>query len=70
MSGERLATSETLLTEEEAKIVELLAEVWNLFVELPLLLEWDSVEFMHVIHDAQRMILSRPVVRAQGTEDE
>lgn len=47
------------LTPQEREVVEKLAEVWNLFLALPVQHPWDQQEFMHIIHHAQQMILAR-----------
>ncbi|MFA5166630.1 MAG: hypothetical protein WC449_05095 [Candidatus Paceibacterota bacterium] len=48
-----------LLTTEEQTIIEMLTDVWNLFLELPELHRSDTVEFMQGIHLLQNIILAR-----------
>ena len=57
------------LTQEEQRIIDCLVDAWNRFVELPVLGQWHSHEFMHVIHQAQRLVLSRPAIRKQPKLD-
>lgn len=53
----------TLLTDDEQKALDTLADAWNLFVALPILYGQDRQEFMLAIHAAQNIILARPVLR-------
>jgi hypothetical protein len=55
-----------ILTKEEQGVMNLLATAWNAFVELPSLHEWDRREFMHAIHNAQNIVMSRPVLRERN----
>jgi hypothetical protein len=58
--------AEELLTEDERKVLGALAEAWRLFLALPALHKWDQVEFMLAIHQAQYVVLARPVIRRKG----
>jgi hypothetical protein len=58
-----------LLTRDERLICDCLAAAWRLFLTLPELHQWDRVEFMHAIHEAQRIVLARPAVREVGRND-
>lgn len=49
------------MTPEENKIVDLLADAWNAFIHLPILHQKDQDEFIHAIHQAQNIIMSRPI---------
>lgn len=51
------------LTAPEQECLDTLVSAWNLFVKLPTLHEWDSVEFMHAIHRAQDIVISRMYLR-------
>ncbi len=51
------------MTEEEFDILNLLADIWNAYLNLPVQLDNDRLEFMHIVHDAQRMILAREALR-------
>lgn len=46
----------------EQKIIDDLGGVWNQFMTLHCINESDDKEFMHKIHDLQRMIMSRPAI--------
>lgn len=49
------------LTEQEKSVIDSLVEAWNRFSELPVLHEWDAREFMHGIHQCQKIVMARPV---------
>lgn len=51
------------LTQEEEEILELTAELWNRFLELPINHPMEKDEMAIKIHDIQRMIISRPGFR-------
>lgn len=51
------------MTPEESEVVARLAEAWNLFVRLPTIHPSDQAEFAHAIHQAQNIVLARPVLR-------
>jgi hypothetical protein len=51
------------MTDEEMKILELLAEAWNKFLELPTEHESDIREFQYGIHVLQRQVMARPTRR-------
>lgn len=51
------------MTDEEKEIVHKLGEVWNLFIKLPELNNVDNHDFMHAVHSAQNIVLSRMAVR-------
>jgi len=46
----------------EQEIVNDLGSVWNKFLSLHVLNESDDKEFMHGLHNLQRMIMSRPAI--------
>lgn len=52
---------ETKMTAEEKDILHLLALSWNQFLRLPVQHPNDIEEFMHAIHEAQRIIAIRGV---------
>ena len=59
-----------LLTVDEQIVLQTLADAWNGFLELPEELHvWERQEFMHAIHSAQRIVMSRPVMRQVGKKD-
>jgi hypothetical protein len=66
---ERGAMAEELLAEDERKVLEALAEAWRRFLALPVQHKWDQVEFMLAIHQAQYVVLARPVIRQKGKSD-
>ena len=47
------------LTQEEKEILELTAELWNKFLQLPIYHLMEQSEMKYKIHDIQRMIISR-----------
>lgn len=51
------------LTKDEMLVLEDLAKAWNGFLRLPEQNINDRQEFMHLIHAAQNMVMSRPTVR-------
>jgi len=52
-----------LLTGEENEVFSRLAEAWNAFVALPAIHSCDRADFLQAIHQAQRVVLARPVLR-------
>ena len=52
-----------LLTEEERRVVDTLAEAWNAFLELKPVHPDDNQEFRQAIHAAQNIIMARPVMK-------
>jgi hypothetical protein len=59
------AQGKELLTEDERKVLEALAEAWRRFLALPVQHKWDQTEFMLAIHQAQYVVLARPVIRTR-----
>ena len=53
--------SDQLLSPQEKIIIDHLANAWNTFLELPILHESDREEFMRAIHQAQLLVMARPV---------
>lgn len=51
------------ITSEEGKILDLMAEAWNLFLELPREHIEEVADFRRHLHDLQRVVLSRPTGR-------
>ena len=51
------------LTQEEEEILELTAELWNKFLQLPIYHLMEQSEMQYKIHDIQRMIIARPGFR-------
>lgn len=54
------------MTEGEKDILELLAEAFDKFIQLPVQHPMHQQEFMMKIHDLQRLILCRPTSRNEG----
>lgn len=52
------------ITTEEHNVVNLLAEAWNRFIDLPVQHSDDVHEFRRIIHAAQEKVLARPALRA------
>lgn len=59
-------TDTPALTAAERAVLDKLAEAWNLFVKLPVQHPMHRNEFAGFIHNAQRMIMSRPISRIEG----
>jgi hypothetical protein len=57
--------AEELLTEDERKVLDALAEAWRRFLALPVQHKWDRTEFMLTIHQAQYIVLARPAIRGR-----
>lgn len=55
-----------MLTEDERRVIDLLVSAWNVFVTLPVQHPMHNQEFAHAIHEAQRLIMSRPTAREMG----
>ena len=51
------------LTEDEERILEKLADVWNLYISLPEQHTMEQDEFCRAIHTLQNMVASRPTYR-------
>lgn len=51
------------LTQEEKEILELTAELWNKFLQLPIYHLMEANEMAIKIQDIQRMIIARPGFR-------
>lgn len=58
-----------LLTADEQKVVQLLADAYNAMIKLEVLHSAEQAEFSQAIHNAQRVIMSRPVQRAFNDEE-
>ncbi len=56
------------MTEQENRIVDLLGEVWNQFLNLPVEHESDVREFQYGIHILQRQVMCRPARRELNKE--
>lgn len=54
------------LTQPEREALRLLAEAYNLYVALPEQHPMHQAEFVQAVHAAQRLVMSRPVARAEG----
>ena len=52
-----------LFTQEEERLVGLLGEAWEMFLELPVIHGSDKEEFMRAIHAAQNIVLSRAAMK-------
>lgn len=52
------------MTKEEQEIIDKLADAYNLFIELSIIHSRHQEEFMHKIHDAQRIVLCRPALKS------
>jgi hypothetical protein len=54
------------ITPKEREVIDLLAEAWNAYLELPVEHPTHRQEFMFAIHQAQQLVLSRPTSRDLG----
>lgn len=52
------------LKAEEHRLAQMLGDVWNAYLELPIEHPCEREEFCRAIHACQDMILSRPAIRA------
>lgn len=52
------------LTEDEDRVISLLADVWNAYVLLPREHPMESAEFCTAVHACQSIVGSRPTWRA------
>jgi hypothetical protein len=52
------------ITEYEQRVVAVLGQAWNMFLELPDLHPSDRQEFMQAIHQAQNIVLARVGLRS------
>lgn len=57
-----------VVTEQEAKVVGLLAEAWNEFLKLPAEHPMAQQEFCSAIHACQEKVLARVGLRAIATK--
>lgn len=57
-----------VLTPEERRVLDILADAWNAFITLPLEHESERVDFMNAIHDAQYIVMARPAQRELNKE--
>lgn len=58
--------SDSGLTRSEHQVLTALTHVWNMYLELPEQHPTHQHEFMTAIHQAQRLVMCRPVQRAEG----
>lgn len=49
------------LTDQEMAVIEHLAAAFNLFIRLPVKHPQHAEEFSHAIHEAQHIVMARPV---------
>lgn len=66
MDFSRKIVDQVGLTSEERRVLDLLAQVWNAFTELPIQHGQHQQEMSSYIHAAQRMVMSRPTSRLEG----
>lgn len=55
--------AKTELTLNELTILTKLAEAWNTYTELEILHSSDATEFQQAIHQAQNIVMARPIMR-------
>lgn len=58
----------SLLSEKERRVVDLLSDAWNWYIELEKLHPNHVEEFRQAIHRAQHLVMSRPVQREFNAE--
>lgn len=51
------------MTADEKRVIDLLGEAWNAFLKLPIQHADDVPDMRGAIHDAQRIVMSRPAYR-------
>lgn len=51
------------MMEEEKELLNLTGEIWNKYLDLPILHPNDQQEFMYHLHAIQRIIMSREFLR-------
>ncbi|MBC8273391.1 MAG: hypothetical protein H8E40_00260 [Chloroflexi bacterium] len=56
-----------MLNDQEKRVLELLADAYNLFLELEERHPCDAQEFMQAIHVAQNIVLARAALRGSIT---
>lgn len=59
-----MACAAAELTDQEAKVAQMLGEVWNEYLKLPIEHPMEQKEFCSAIHACQNMVLTRCGVRA------
>lgn len=59
-------TDQSRLTQEEREVLDRLADVWELFLKLPVQHPMHQQEFGMTMHQLQRLIMSRPTARIEG----
>jgi hypothetical protein len=52
-----------MITEDELVVLDHLTEAWNAFLKLEVMHPQHQPEFMHTIHEAQRLVLARAGLR-------
>ena len=57
------------LTEQERLVLSLLAESWNAYIQLDIEHTSDLLEFQQAIHQAENIIMSRPIMRELDKKD-
>jgi hypothetical protein len=62
--GTPIKTKHPYMTDKEQKVLDLTAEAWNSFLQLPEYNEDDVADFRFHIHAIQNMVLAREGVRA------
>lgn len=60
------AANPAMLTGEERAVLDLLAKAYEAFNALPVQHPMHGQEFCHGLHECQRLVMSRPVARAEG----
>lgn len=58
------------LTEQENKIVMLLDDIWRQYTTLPAQHPQDEIGFAQAIHEAQRIVIARPIQRYLNEEQQ
>lgn len=53
-----------MITAEEKEVMSRIVEAHNLFVKLPIQHPFDNSEWVSIVHQLQRIIMSRVAVRA------
>ncbi len=59
-----MATAAAELTDQDAKVAQMLGDAWNEYLKLPIEHPMEQREFCSAIHACQNMVLARCCVRA------
>ena len=64
--GWGIGVADSGLTDAEREVLQHLSDAYDAFIRLPVQHPMHTQEFVGSIHAAQRLVMSRPVARAEG----